>query len=71
MAQPKADKCPSSAYNSHRPCNCYLTVVLYLDEGDHPENSHVVFCPNKQHSLERSVCLDLPKNEPISEQDSA
>ena len=30
-----------------------LSVVLQLiiDEGDYPENSHVVFCPNKQRSF--------------------
>ena len=28
-------------------CNCCLNVVLYLNKGDCPENSYVVFCPNK------------------------
>ena len=32
--------------------NCCLSVVLQPDEGDHPQNSHVVFCPNKQHYFE-------------------
>ena len=27
--------------------NSCLSVVLLLDKGDYPENSHVVFCPNK------------------------
>ena len=29
------------------PFNCCLSVVLWLDKGDYPENSHVVFRPNK------------------------
>ena len=37
---------------------CCLSVVLQLDKGDHPENSRVVFCPNKQRSLEPFMCLD-------------
>ena len=28
------------------PFNCCLSVVLWLDKGDYPENSHVVFRPN-------------------------
>ena len=41
--------------------NCCLTlsVVSELDKGDYPENSHVVFCPNKQRSFEPFICLDL------------
>ena len=40
--------------------NCCLNVVLQLDKGDYPENSHVVFCPNKQRSFEPLTCfLDL------------
>ena len=27
--------------------NCCLSVFLKLDKGAYPENSHVVFCPNK------------------------
>ena len=29
------------------PFNCCLSVVLQLDKGDYPEDSHVVFSPNK------------------------
>ena len=58
IAQPKADKCPSSA--SHLPpFICCLSVVLYLDKGDYPENSHVVFCPDKLRSFEPFMCLDF------------
>ena len=32
--------------------NCCLCVVLQLDKGDYPENSRVVFCPDKQRSFE-------------------
>ena len=32
--------------------NCCLSVVLQLEKGDYPENSHVVFCPNKQRYSE-------------------
>ena len=31
-----------------------LGVILLLDKGDYPENWHVVFCPNKQRSLNLS-----------------
>ena len=41
--------------------NCCLSVVLQLDKGDYPEHSHVVFCPDKQRSLEPCMCLDLGK----------
>ena len=41
------------------PFNCCLSVVLQLEKGDYPENSHVVFCPNKRRSFEPFVCLDL------------
>ena len=34
------------------PFNCCLSVVLLLGTGDYPENSHAVFCPNKQRSFE-------------------
>ena len=40
IAQPKADKCPTSHFS---PFNCCLSVVLQLETGDHPENSHGVF----------------------------
>ena len=32
--------------------NCCLSVVSLLDKGHYPENSHVVFCSNKQRSFE-------------------
>ena len=39
-----------------------LTVVYAsfcsLKKGDYPENSHVVFCPNKQRSFESVMCFD-------------
>ena len=38
------------------PFNCCLSVVLELDEEDYPENSHVVFYPNKQRSFEPLLC---------------
>ena len=36
-----------------------LQVVSQLDKGDYPENSHVVFCPNKQRSFEPFLCWDV------------
>ena len=41
------------------PFNCCLNVVLWLDKGDYPENSHVVFCPYKQRSFQPFTCLGL------------
>ena len=41
------------------PLTCCLDVVLQLDKGDYPENSHAVFSPNKQRSSEPFLCLDL------------
>lgn len=35
-----------------------LSVVLWFDKGDNPDNSSVVFCPYKQCSFEHFVCLD-------------
>ena len=32
---------------------------MWLNKGDYPENSHVVFSPNKQRSFEPFVCLNL------------
>ena len=32
---------------------------MQLGKGDYPENSHVVFCPNKQRSFEALMCLDV------------
>ena len=40
------------------PFNCCSSVVLELDKRDYPEHSHVMFCPNKQRSLEPFMCLD-------------
>ena len=39
---------------SHRfsPFNYCLSVDLSLDNGDYPQNSHVVFCRNKLRSFE-------------------
>ena len=34
-------------FHRFSPFNCCLSAVLWLDKGDYPENSHVVFCPNK------------------------
>ena len=49
---PKTDKCLSSP--SHFSCffffsssNCFLRIILWLDKGDYPENSHAAFCPNE------------------------
>ena len=39
--------------------NCCLSVVLQLDKEDYPENSHIVFCPNKYRYFEPFMCLDL------------
>ena len=36
-----------------------LSVVLQLNKGDYPENLRLVFCPNKQPSLEPFTCLEL------------
>ena len=35
------------------------SVVLQLNKGDCPENSRLVFCPNKQRSFEPFMCLEL------------
>ena len=37
----------------------HLSVVLQLEKGDYPENSCAVFRPNKSHSFEPFMCLDL------------
>ena len=37
-------------------CCLTLSVVLSLDKGDYHVNSHVVFCPDKQHSFEPFMC---------------
>ena len=34
-----------------------LSVVLYPEKGAYPENSRVVFCPNKQRSFEPLMCV--------------
>ena len=49
VAQPKANKRPSST--SHFSLFNCLSVVLWLDKGDHPENWHVVFPPDKYRSF--------------------
>ena len=38
---------------------CCLSAVLELNKHDYPENSRVVFCPNKQRCFEPFMCLDL------------
>ena len=38
-------------------------MCLDLDKGDYPENSRVVFCPNKQRSFEPFMRLDLDKGD--------
>ena len=59
IAQPKTDKCLSSTYYVP-PFNCCLGVILQLDKGGYPRNSHVVFSPNKQRcSFFNLLCLDL------------
>ena len=37
---------------------CCLSAVLELNKHDYPENSRVVFCPNKQRSFGPFKCLD-------------
>ena len=39
--------------------NCCVSVVLWLDKEDYPENSNVVFCPNEQRSFEPFMLLGL------------
>ena len=49
-SQPKAGKyCSSTSHFSL--FSCCLSVVLSLEKGDYPKNVHVVFGPNKQHSV--------------------
>ena len=36
-----------------------ISVVLQLDQGDYPENSRVVFCPNKYPSILTFMLLDF------------
>ena len=52
IAQPKIKEVRELALHPifHRfsTLNCCLSLVLYLEKGDYPENSHVAFCPNKQ-----------------------
>ena len=56
----KQDKCLTLSSPSHFSLfNCCLSVVLWLDKGDYLENSHLVFCPNKQCSFKPFMCLDL------------
>ena len=50
---------PHLIFHRFSPFNCCLTVALQLGKGDYPENSHVVFCPNKQRSFEALMCLDV------------
>ena len=37
--------------------SCCLSVGLWLNKGDYPENSHVVFCLNKYRSFQPFICL--------------
>ena len=46
IAQPKKGKWISFP-SQFSPFNCCLDVVWWLDGGDCPENSHVVFCPSE------------------------
>ena len=59
--QLKTEKYLSSPKKINRfsPLNCCLSVVLYLDKGDYPNNSCVVVCSNNQRSFEHFKCLDL------------
>ena len=34
-------------FHQFSPFNRCLSVILWLDKGDCPENSHIVFCSNK------------------------
>ena len=71
-AQPLADNCHSSM-SQFSPFKCCLSVVLYLDKGDYPENLHVVSCPSKQCSFEHfkgSEYLELKNREPLAGLDS-
>ena len=52
-------------FHRFSPINCCLSVVLKLDKGDYPENSHVVFCPNKQRYFEVLLCVDLHQQKQI------
>ena len=36
-----------------------MSSCSFSAKGEYPENWHFVFCPNKQHSFERFLCLDL------------
>ena len=51
-------------FHNFSPFNHCLSVILQLDKGDYPENQHFMFCPNKQHSFEPSVCFALDKIHP-------
>ena len=31
---------------------------MWLDKGDYPENTHIVFCANKWRSFEPFMCVD-------------
>ena len=39
--------------------HCCLSIILLLNKGNYPENLHVVFYSNKQHSFEPFMRLDL------------
>ena len=56
-------------FHRFSPFNCCLSVVLYLDKRDYPENSHAVFCPYKQHSFEPFICLKLLISQQYYEED--
>ena len=47
-----------------------MSVILYIDKEDDPQNLHVVFCPNKEHSFEPSMfgaCFRTRAAIPVSE----
>ena len=51
----------SPIFHRFSPFNCCVSVVLWLDKGDYPDNLQVVFCPDKSRSFESFMCLDLTK----------
>ena len=67
IAEPKTGKRLTLTFPSHFShrlslFNCCLSVILYLDKGDYSKHSHVMFCPDKQHSFEpfnSFMCLDF------------
>ena len=57
--EPKQDKSFSFIFHLFRPFICCLSVVLWLDEGDFPENLHTVCLCLHKRSFEPFCVLDL------------